>query len=314
VSAKRVGFIGLGAMGAGMARNIRAAGFDLVVFDLNRGLAEQLLADGAEWAQTPSELAAKAGVVFTSLPEPTAVEAVGSGPNGLIEGMRRGTAWFDLSTNSPSVVRQLNERFAEIGVSVLDSPVSGGPSGANAGTLTLWVSGDREQFDEHADVLSAIGTTVTYLGDVGAASVAKLVHNAAGYAINAVMAEVFSAGVKAGVPPLTLWHAVRDGGLGKVRTFDGLAYYFLPQNFDPPAFALKLAHKDVRLMLELGRDFDVPMRMLSDAHDEMSEGLERGWGGRDSRVSMMLQVERAGLPDESMRCDPEDLRAILQED
>ena len=118
----------------------------------------------------------------------------------------------------------------------------------------------------------------------------------AGYAIQTALAEVFTLGVKAGVDPLDLWKAVRQGALGRKRTFDGLADHFLPADYDPAAFALRIAHKDVTLATELARELNVPMRVAMLVHEEMSEALNReGWGSRDSRVAMLLQEERSGV-------------------
>ena len=126
-------------------------------------------------------------------------------------------------------------------------------------------------------------------------SVAKLMHNTAGYAVLAALAEVFTLGVKAGVEPLALWQAVRQGAFGRRRTFDRLAEQFLPGLFDPPAFALKLAHKDITLATELGRELNVPLRIATLVHEELTEALNRGWAERDSRIFMLLQEERAGV-------------------
>jgi 3-hydroxyisobutyrate dehydrogenase len=215
--------------------------------------------------------------------------------DGLLAGMRRETAWFDLSTNSPTVVRRLHDIFAAQDVAMLDSPVSGGPDGAKSGKLALWVSGDETVFNRHKPVLDAIGDQATYVGPIGAGTVAKLVHNTAGYAILAALAEVFTLGVKAGVEPLALWQAIRQGAFGRKRTFDRLAEQFLPSQFDPAAFALKLAHKDITLATELGRELNVPLRIAALVHGELTEALNRGWAERDSRIFMLLQEERAGV-------------------
>ena len=153
----KVGFIGLGTMGASMASNLQKAQYKLVVHDIRRASAEPHMDAGAEWADSPAKLAAECDVIFTSLPGPKEVEAVAMGADGLIGAMRRGAAYFDLSTNSPTLVRQIAAAFAEKGIHMLDAPVSGGPAGARSGRLALWVGGEREVFDRHKKVLDAIG-------------------------------------------------------------------------------------------------------------------------------------------------------------
>jgi 3-hydroxyisobutyrate dehydrogenase-like beta-hydroxyacid dehydrogenase len=225
--------------------------------------------------------------------------------------MKDGNAYFDLSTNSPTVVREINRRFAEKHVYMLDAPVSGGPRGAASGKLALWIGGDEQIFNRHKKVLDAIGDQARYIGPIGAGSVAKLVHNCAGYAVQCVMAEVFTMGVKAGVEPLALWEAVRQGAGGRRRTFDGLVDQFLPNKYDPPAFALRLAHKDVTLATQLGREMKVPMHMANLALDELTAALNRGWENRDSRVAMLLQQERAGVKIEVPEAE---LKAAIERD
>src|SRR5260370_1396876 len=131
----KVGFMGLGGMGASMAANLKKAGHELVVHDIRRAAAERHLAAGAKWADNPKALAEECEVVFTSLPGPPEVEAVALGPNGLIAGMKDGSAYFDLSTNSPALVRELNRQFSEKHLYMLDAPVSGGPRGAASARL-----------------------------------------------------------------------------------------------------------------------------------------------------------------------------------
>ena len=304
----RVAFIGLGTMGASMALNVRTAGHELTVHDVQRDAAAPHLKAGAVWAAGPREAAVQAEIVFTSLPGPREVEAVA---DGLIEGMREGTAWFDLSTNSPTVVRKLNARFAAKGIAMLDAPVSGGPRGAQTRKLALWVGGARAAFDKFRAVLDATGDQVLYIGPIGAGSVAKLVHNCAGYAIQTALAEAFTLGVKAGMEPLALWAAVRQGSLGRQRTFDRLGKQFLQGSFEPPDFALKLAHKDVTLATELARELGVPMRVAELTRAELTEALNRGWGERDSRVPMLLQEERAGV---AIKVPAEKIQAVLDRD
>jgi 3-hydroxyisobutyrate dehydrogenase len=229
------------------------------------------------------------------LPGPPEVEAVALGPNGLLEGLKPGSVWCDLSTNSPTLMRRLHGIFAEKGIHILDTPVSGGPQGAASGKMAIWVGGDESVFNDIKPVLDDMGDQVKYIGPIGAGSIAKLVHNCAGYAVQTALAECFTMGVKAGVDPLNLYDAIRQGAGGRRRTFDGLAGSFMQNKFDPPSFALRLAHKDVRLATELGREVGVPMRLANMAYAELTEAMNRGWGHLDSRVAMVLQRERAGV-------------------
>jgi 3-hydroxyisobutyrate dehydrogenase-like beta-hydroxyacid dehydrogenase len=307
----RVGFIGLGTMGAGMAANLAKAGNELVVHDMRREAAEPFLSNRAIWADSPKALAEQVDVVFLSLPGPLEVQAVATGADGLVEGLQAGGTVFDLSTNSPTTVRGLHTVFAERGFEFLDAPVSGGPAGAQSGKLAVWVGGKKALFTKYKAQLDAMGDQALYIGAIGAGSVAKLVHNCAGYAVQTALAEVFTMGVKAGVDPLDLWEAVRQGVLGRRRTFDGLINQFLPGNYDLPAFALRLAHKDVSLATALGREMGVPMRIANLTLEEMTEALNRGWGGLDSRSSMKLQLERSGV---EIAVNPDRLKAALERD
>jgi 3-hydroxyisobutyrate dehydrogenase len=308
----KIGFIGLGMMGAGMASNLQKAGYDLVVHDLTRQAASKHLAAGATWVDSPRAVARACDLVFTSLPTPADVQKVGTGPDGLIEGFRPGAAWFDLSTNAVDVVRALHATLAEKSVDFLDAPVSGGPKGAKSGRLAIWVGGDKAVFEMYQAALSAMGDQAVYIGPIGAGSIAKLVHNASSAAVNVVLSEVFTLGIKAGVEPLALFAAVRQGASGRNRMFDRLADHFLTGSYDPADFALRLLHKDVSLACQLGREVQVPMRLTNLALQELTEALNRGWGTRDSRVGSLLQQERAGIP--PIAVAPDKIKAVLDSD
>jgi 3-hydroxyisobutyrate dehydrogenase len=304
-----VGFVGLGTMGGKMATNILNAGYKLVVHDLHRQSASHHLQAGAEWADTPRALAEKSDVIFTSLPEPADVERVSLGADGLIEGVKKGAVYFDLSTNAQGTVKKIHEAFAARSAQMLDAPVSGGPSGAASRKMAIWVGGDKAAFEKHKAVLDAMGDRAAYIGPIGTATVAKLVHNMSGYAITCALAETFTMGVKAGMDPVALWEAVRQGVGGRRFTFDGLLDQFLPGKYDPPNFALKLATKDVALATALGRELGVPMRMCSLVYAEMTEACNRGWEERDSRSVMLLQQERAGV---KIAADPERVKQAAE--
>lgn len=284
----KIGLAGLGAMGGPMAGHLIDAGHTLYVLTRRRKSANAAIAKGAIWAETPKNLAASSELVFTVLPGPPEIEAIMAGDDGLRAGFKTGTPYVDLSTNSPALVRQLSADLAKIGVSMLDAPVSGGPKGAASRKLAIWVSGDKTTYDRCKPTLDLLGDQVRYLGDSGNASVAKLVHNCANYGIQMVLAEAFTLGVKAGVDPVALFSAIRQGSLGRQRAVDRMTDQFLPHEFDNPAFALELAHKDVSLATALGRETGVPMRFANMTLAEMTEALNRGWGKRDSRSAMLI--------------------------
>jgi 3-hydroxyisobutyrate dehydrogenase len=267
-----------------MATNLQRAGHEVQAHDLRR------VEGFPNWKTSAAEAARGCEVVFTSLPGPKEVQALAP---EIGSSLVKNAAWFDLSTNSPEVVRQLHREMPKI--HFLDAPVSGGPSGAESGKLAIWVGGEPAVFEKYLHVLKAIGDQPLYIGPIGAGTVAKLAHNCASFAIQAALAEIFTLGVKGGVEPLALFRALRQGASGRKRTFDRLADFYLPGRFDPAAFSLKLAHKDATLALELAEKIGVPMRIGAIALEEFAEGMRRGWGERDCRAAMLFQEERAGV-------------------
>ena len=295
----KIGFVGLGAMGRPSAANLQRAGHEVQAHDLRQVEGFQT------WKASAADAARGCEVLFTSLPGPKEVLETKEAVKGALAA---GAAWFDLSTNSPETVRQIHRELPH--ASFLDAPVSGGPTGAQSGKLAIWVGGSEEAFQKFLPVLKVIGDQPYYVGPIGAGTVAKLAHNCASFAVQAALAEIFTLGVKAGVEPLALFRALRQGASGRKRTFDRLAENFLPGKYDPAAFALKLAHKDVALALALAEKEGVPMKIGRIALDELDAAMARGWAERDARVAMTLQEERAGV---SVRVAPEALRDALKE-
>jgi 3-hydroxyisobutyrate dehydrogenase-like beta-hydroxyacid dehydrogenase len=295
----KIGFIGLGAMGRPMALNLERAGHALQVYDLRRvdGFSSQ--------KNSVTEAVRGCEVVFTSLPGPAEVEA--AAPD-ISSSLAKNAAWFDLSTNSPDRIRRIHADFLKQNLHVLDAPVSGGPKGAQSGKLAIWVGGEEGVFQKYLPILKLIGDQPFYVGPIGAGTVAKLAHNCASFTIQAALAEVFTLGVKAGVEPLALFRALRQGATGRKRTFDRLPEHFLPGVYDPPAFTVRLAHKDMALAMQLAAEQNVPMKIGRIALDELDQAMKRGWSERDCRVAMTLQEERAGV---SVRVGPERLRDAL---
>ena len=300
-----VGFIGLGNMGGGMSANIQRAGYPMVVYDLREEAAKPLLEGGASLANSPAEVASLCDITLTSLPGPKEVESVSTGPDGVLEGMKPGGIFIDLSTSRPTLIREIEPRFRQKGCHVLDAPVSGGKSGAASGNLAVMVGGEREIFDRVKPILDSFGDKVFYAGDIGAGSVAKLVHNMIGHGVRQAIAEGLTLGVKAGVDAEALWECVRRGSLGRMSGLhEGIARTVFTGQFDPPSFALELSRKDIGLATDLGREFNVPMPVANLAEQIAIQGMNRGWGGRDSSVTFLLQEEQAGVEVRASGVDP----------
>ena len=193
-----VGFIGLGNMGLGMSRNIQRAGYSMVVYDIREEATKPLLENGARLASSPAEVARLSDVTFSSLPGPSEVEAVATGPEGVLSGIREGGVYVDLSTSRPTLIRQIEPLFRQNGAHVLDAPVSGGKSGAITGNLAVMVGGEREIFDRVKPVLDSFGDKVFYSGSIGAGSICKLVHNMIGHGVRQAIAEGLDAGRQGG--------------------------------------------------------------------------------------------------------------------
>lgn len=288
----KIGFIGLGLMGRGMANNLLKAGYELVLHDLDKSAATDLLQDGAEWSETAKGVGNATRLVFTSLPTPLDVERVG---DELLESLDAGAVWFDLSTNGVKEVRALHEKLTPFGIDFLDAPVSGGPSGAKSGQLAMWVGGSETSFRNYDNVLAHMADQRLYLGEIGAGSIAKLCHNLSSTVMMQAIGEAMTIGVKAGLNPLKLYEALRAGATGRARSYDSIHKRWLADTLDPATFQLRLLHKDVGLAVQLARDADVPARLSQLAFEEMTEALNCGWGHLDAQTVIELQRQRAGL-------------------
>ncbi len=284
----QVGFIGLGQMGRHMAARILGAGFNLTVHDLRPEAATHLLEQGAQWANTPENLAQSCQIVFSSLPTPQDVEQVVFGTNGLRAGWKEGDIYVDLSTNSPATIRQIAESARTVGVAVLDAPVSGGPAGAELGTLSIMVGGDAGALEQARVVIQAFAQKIFHVGDVGCGNVVKLVNNMMLATYSAIAAEGFVLGMKAGIDPQTLWDiiTVSSGNSVAVQRF---AQTVLKGSFSP-AFRLSLACKDMGLAIELGKQCDVPLPLGSAVQQKLIEAKAAGYGD-DDVDSIILRLE-----------------------
>ncbi len=292
----KIGFIGLGNMGAPMAGWLLEAGFPLVVHDVRAEAAAGALERGAAWADSPGAVAEQCDVVVTCVPGPSEMEAVALGPDGLVAKLQPGAIYIDHTTNSPEVVRKVGAAVSEQAAHMLDVPVDGGREGALAGDMTLFAGGDEAVVERARPVLECYSSSIAWVGELGTGSVTKIVHNALAMSIDFLVAECLTLGAKGGVELPRLIEAFRQGSaLRGNMTFNKRLPQTLFQGDFSPRFALKLAHKDYGLAAELADRCGVPTQLIDLCQRDIAEAVRRGWGDRDRTVASTLQEERAGV-------------------
>lgn len=302
-----VGYIGLGKMGGPVATHIQAAGFPLVVYDVSEEQMAPFVRRGAQPAQSPAEVARRSDVIITALPTPLIVEAVAIGPNGVLEGIQPDGVYVDISTGGPDLIRRLAERFREKEAWALDAPVSAGQPGAPAGIHEVMVGGDREIVERIRPILAAYGDQIIYTGEVGTASVCKLVHQLIGCGVTQAIAEGLSLGVKAGVEAQVVWDAVRRGLVGRMHMMhEQIPENVFPGKYEPATFTLSLLRKDIGLATALGRQHNVPLTVSNVVEQIIIQAINRGWGEASGyMVTYRLQEEAAGVSLRASGVDPE---------
>jgi 3-hydroxyisobutyrate dehydrogenase-like beta-hydroxyacid dehydrogenase len=288
---ERVGFAGLGAMGAGIAQRLLDAGFTVVGWNRTKAKAQDLLDAGMGWADTPRELAASADVVFTMLTNTAAVTAIADGPEGVLAGLRPGTVWADISTIAPEASVALAERVAATGARFLDCPVSGSPATLAAGQMSVMVGGEREAFDYVAPVLHAIGPKVTYIGPNGHAILTKVAINLALVTSVTAFAEGVALVEKAGVDRA----AVVDAVLKSVIASPVIGYRAPLLVEDTAVFAdVELQQKDLVLAQDLARRLGTAVPLTSVTSDMLSAARSSSAVDRDFVVSVHEAYRRLG--------------------
>ena len=275
----RIGFIGLGIMGRPMARNLLAAGHELVVDSHHPDATVELVAAGARAGGRPHEIAQQVDVVITMLPNSPQVREVALGPDGIVDGAHPGLVHVDMSSIAPPVSREIAAALSGKGVAMLDAPVSGGEPKAVDGTLSIMVGGDRAVFDRVRDVLGAVGSTVTHVGDAGAGNTAKLANQVV-VALNiAAVAEAFVLAEKAGVPAASVLEAIR-GGLAGSTVLEAKAPMMLGHDF-APGFRIDLHVKDLLNALDTAHEVGVPLPLSAAVLEMMTALRAAGHGGHD---------------------------------
>lgn len=261
-SPTRVGFIGLGNMGSGMTRNLQKAGFDLVVTDIRRESADQLVADGAEWAETAAEVAAATDVVITMLPTPRHVETVVNGPTGILAGIADGGTWVDMSTSVPEVAQRVRAENPERDLHILDAPVSGMSVGAANGMLQIFVGGEEADVARLRPVFEAMGDPdrILHVGAAGTGYAVKLMINQLWFSHLVATAEVLAIGVKAGVDLGVLRNSLIASPANSNFVQNDVLSILDNGDYDE-GFAIALACKDLGLSIDLARSVGAPSEL-----------------------------------------------------
>ena len=257
----RYAYIGLGHLGANLAACLLRAGFSVVVHDRNRQAAERLLALGAAWAATPREAAAGVDAVFTCLPSPAVSEAVLTGPDGVLAGLRPGAAWIEMSTLDRETVLRLAALVAASGGRMLETPVTGGVHLAATGQVTVLAGGDADLLALHRPALEKMGRQVLHMGPLGSAAVIKVITNMLAFIHLVADGEALMLAKRAGLDLAQAWHAIA-GSSGTSFVHETEGQLILNGSYDI-AFTMDLACKDLGFAMGLGRDYDVPLDLAA---------------------------------------------------
>lgn len=288
------GFIGLGTMGAPMARNIMNKGHPLVCHDVARAAVDALVGAGAQAAATPREVAERTDVVITMLPDGPDVERVAAGPDGLLAGLGPGKVWIDMSTIDPATTRRVGAQVHGRGAAMLDSPVGKTADAAVAGTLTLMVGGDAEVVQRCRPLLECMGTDFFHCGQLGAGQTMKLINNLLAQALGAASTEALVTGVKAGLSIDTMMSVLRTTVAWNNQLAVSMPKKSLVGNFTP-GFMLKLAHKDCRLALQMAESLGVETPIGRATLASLDEGMRGGLHDLDVGAMLKLREEQAGV-------------------
>ena len=291
---ERIGFIGLGAMGAPMAANLLRKGFPLTtVIHRNPAPARALESQGARIAPSLAALIEESPLVVACVPTSAEVEAIVLGPGGILENAARSSVFVDMGTSRPASTRMLADRLRAGGVAMLDAPITGGVRGALEGTLTIFVGGDPGVFARVRPAFEAMGRTVLHMGGTAAGHVTKLMNNVLALSSMAVLAEVLPLGVRAGLDPAKLIEAL-SAGSGATAQIPGRGERILKRDF-APSFRVDLAHKDLRLAEEVAQEVNLALPVTTAALLAFTMARGLGFDGEDTTALVKVWERIAGV-------------------
>lgn len=284
---EKIGFIGLGIMGKPMALNLLKAGYSLLVLEKNKA-SDELVKAGAKSASSSKAIAQECDIIITMLPDSPEVEEVVLGHEGVLEGIRKGAAFIDMSTIAPSTAKKLYELMQKKGAEALDAPVSGGQVGAESGSVSIMVGGSEQAFQRALPLFKVMGKSIVHIGEAGAGQMTKACNQMiVGMTIQAV-AEAFSLAKKAGLDLEKMREALL-GGFAQSRILDLHGKRIIERNFEP-GFKIKLHRKDMNIALQAGKEFSVPLYGSAQVAAHMDAVLAQGNGELDhSAIALLLE-------------------------
>ena len=274
-----IGLVGLGIMGRPMARNMMKAGYSLTVYDLFGSAVEEIVTDGATGASSAKEVAEKAPIVITMVPDSADSEAAILGPNGVLEGASAGSVVIDMSSIAPGMSQKIAAGCEAQGVAFLDAPVSGGEPGAIAGTLAIMVGGKQDVFDAHLGLLESMGGSIVLCGDYGAGNTTKLANQIIVAGNIVAVAEALTLAKKAGLDPNIVLEAIK-GGLAGSTVLNAKGPMMIDGNFEP-GFRINLHRKDLANALSTAQELGVGLPVTALIQQMITSLVNDGEGNSD---------------------------------
>ena len=306
----KIGFVGLGNAGSKLAGSLQRNGFELVVRDLNRAAARPFLEAGAGWAETGRELARRTDLIITCLPSPVAVRSVMEDDSGVLSGLGPGKIWLEMSTTDEAEVRRLGELVTKVGAHALDGPVSGGCHRAATGNISIFVGGEREDFERVLPVLTTMGRRILHVGALGSASVLKVVTNYLASVHLVALGEALMVARRAGMDLGTTYEAIRISS-GNSFVHETESQVILNGSFNIN-FTMDLVVKDMSLFQQLARLHDTPLELSPLVLDIFRRGKEfygsRAWSSGIVRLledACGVDLRAPGFPAELVDDEPE---------
>ncbi len=298
---EKIGFVGLGIMGKPMALNILKAGYDLTFFARRQDVIDEAVAAGGEAVGSSQAVAEAADIIVTCVTADAQVEEVILGESGILQGASESKLIVDMSTISPLTIRKVAEQAAEKGIRVMDAPVSGGDTGAIAGTLTIIAGGTKEDFDRCKGIFEAMGNpdNVFHVGDVGVGQTVKIVNQMIGGANMAMIAEGLTLGVKAGADSKAMSQVIGVSS-GNSTLFQIRAEDFLLKDQYAPGFMLDLMKKDLGIGVGLGMSMDIPVPIAAAAYQMFAAASTLGHGSDDFSAVSKATEKLTGI---NLRCE-----------